>query len=160
MNSIDWNIVELAPNEFSSYEDYFGFFESEPEPETFFSFEKEYKQPLSLPITSVDGLKQPKAQIEIMLSNQKYEYERKVYTLMTLIGDIGGFQGAIFMIPAFLLSFYTPKMFEASLLSDMPVKKPKKKGRRNRGRRNAEPSLGERLESDHVISLIQEMALI
>ena len=50
---------------------------------------------------------------------------------MTLIGDIGGFQGAIFMIPAFILSFYTPKMFEASLLSDMPVKKPKKQRARS-----------------------------
>ena len=60
---------------------------------------------------------------------------------MTLIGDIGGFQGAIFMVPAFILSFYTPKMFEASLLSDMPVKRTKKQRRRNRGRRD-EPSLG------------------
>ena len=48
---------------------------------------------------------------------------------MVLIGDIGGFQGAIVLIPAFLLSFYTPKMYEASLLSDMPIKKPKKRRR-------------------------------
>ena len=71
------------------------------------------------------------------------------------------------MIPAFLLSFYTPKMFEASLLSEMPVKKTKKKGRKNRGRRDDEPRLGESLHSgqgilnpDNVISLIQEMALV
>ena len=71
------------------------------------------------------------------------------------------------MIPAFLLSFYTPKMFEASLLSDMPVKKPKKQKRRNKNRRRDEPPLEERLvngqgilNSDDVIGLIHEMTLI
>ena len=89
-----------------------------------------------------------------------------MYTLMVLIGDIGGFQGAIVLIPAFFLSFYTPKMYEASLLSDMPIKKPKQ-GRRSQNR-NDEPPLEERLQhggqetlqDGDVISLIQEMALI
>ena len=58
-----------------------------------------------------------------------------MYILLALIGDIGGFQTAIFMIPAFLLSFYTPKMFGASLLSDMPVKSKKN---REKGIRSAE----------------------
>ena len=65
------------------------------------------------------------------MSSKKYEHEQRVYTLLTLISDIGGFQGVIYMFPAFLLSFYTPKMFEVSLLSDMPVKRPKKQRRRN-----------------------------
>lgn len=63
---------------------------------------------------------------------------------MTLLSDIGGFQGAIFIFPAFLLSFYAPKMFEASLLSDMPVKKRKK--RRNR-QRSSDSTLEERLRN-------------
>ena len=49
-----------------------------------------------------------------------------MYTLMVLISDIGGSQEAIILIPTFFLSFYTPKMYEASVLSDMPSKKPKK----------------------------------
>ena len=90
-----------------------------------------------------------------------------MYTLLTLIGDIGGFQGAIFMIPAFLMSFYTPKMFEASLLSEITVKKPKKQGKRSKNRRRDEPPLEERLvngqgilNSDDVADLIHEMALV
>ena len=31
MDKIDWKIVEMAQNEFSSEEDYIGLFESEPE---------------------------------------------------------------------------------------------------------------------------------
>lgn len=141
---IKWLKVELAPNEFSSQEDYFGFFESEPEPETFFSWEKDYESKESTPMPETKGLTQPRGQIEIILSNKKYEHERKVYALMTLIGDIGGFQGAVFMFPAFLLSFYTPKMFEASLLSEMPIKK-RKKHRRRTQNRSGEPPMEERL---------------
>ena len=44
MDTINWRIVEMALNEFSSKEDYIGLFESEPEPQTFFSLEKEYQQ--------------------------------------------------------------------------------------------------------------------
>ena len=89
-----------------------------------------------------------------------------MYTFLILIGDIGGFQGAIFMIPAFFLSFYSPKMFEKSLLEDMPIKKKQHKRRRNR-QHNGDSSLGERLENGQgtlqdgdVIGLIQEMSLM
>ena len=119
--------MQLAINEFTSYEDYIGLFQSEPEPETFFSVQT-LKTPPAFPKPKF-GFTQPKAIIELLLSDQKFEYERKVYTLMTLIGDIGGFQGAIIILPAFLLSFYTPKMFEAQLLSEMPIKKRKKQRR-------------------------------
>ena len=42
---------------------------------------------------------------------------------MSLIGDFGGFQGAIIMFPVFFLSFYASNMFESSLLEGTPVKK-------------------------------------
>ena len=38
---------------------------------------------------------------EIMLQ------ERSAYTLFTLLGDFGGFQGAIIIFPSFLMSFYS-----------------------------------------------------
>ena len=44
LDTFDWKMVELAPNEFSSKEDYIGLFESEPEPKTFFSLEKDYRK--------------------------------------------------------------------------------------------------------------------
>ena len=120
-----------------------------------------------MPIKNSEVLRQPRSIVELILSNKKYEHERKVYTILILVGDIGGFQGAIFMIPAFFLSFYTPKMFEKSLLQDMPIKKKKQHKRRRTQQRNGDPPLGERLENGQgtledgdVISLIQEMSLM
>ena len=40
VNAVDWQVAELALNEFSTKEDYIGLFESEPESKTFFSLEK------------------------------------------------------------------------------------------------------------------------
>lgn len=125
-DKIEWVEVHLAINEFTSHEDYVGLFPGEPESETFFSVEKSQPSVLNFPLKQ-GGMIQPKGVFEVFLSNQKYENERKVYTLMTLIGDIGGFQGAIIILPTFLLSFYAPKMFEAQLLSEMPVKKTKQR---------------------------------
>ena len=39
-DKIYWEDMKLAINEFSTYEDYIGLFQSEPEPETFFSVQK------------------------------------------------------------------------------------------------------------------------
>ena len=43
VGTIDWAVAELAPNEFSSKEDYIGLFESESKPQTFLSLEKDYQ---------------------------------------------------------------------------------------------------------------------
>ena len=51
--------------------------------------------------------------------------ERKYYTFMTLIGDVGGFNGAIILFPAFIMSIYSSQMFSSSLNSNIPVKKKK-----------------------------------
>ena len=53
----------------------------------------------------------PAFELFFFLSDIKRTYERKAYTFMTLIGDIGGFNGAVFIFPAFLLSWYNEKMF-------------------------------------------------
>ena len=74
---IDWLLMELAPNEFTSYEDYVGLFDNDPKPVTFFSLEKVAKNPQNIPSLSDNQiLKQPKAIIELKLSNQKYEHDR------------------------------------------------------------------------------------
>ena len=73
---IDWQLMELAPNEFTSYEDYVGLFDNDPEPVTFFSLEKVSQSPTKYPIPGHQEIKQPKALIELKLSNQKYEHER------------------------------------------------------------------------------------
>ena len=42
---------------------------------------------------------------------------------MILIGDIGGFNGAIIMFPAFLLAWYSERMYQSSVYQELPVKK-------------------------------------
>ena len=49
--------------------------------------------------------------IKLMLSTNKYVYERSVYTFFTLIGDVGGFNSAIIILPTFLMSIYSKRMY-------------------------------------------------
>ena len=43
------------------------------------------------------------------------EYSRTAYTFFILLGDVGGFNGAIIIFPAFVFSFYSASMYEKSL---------------------------------------------
>ncbi len=38
--------------------------------------------------------------------------ERSKYTVFVLLGDVGGFNGAIMILPAYLMSFYSEKMYQ------------------------------------------------
>ena len=58
---------------------------------------------------------------------------------MTLIGDLGGFNGAIMLIPTLMMSIYSKTMFESSLEQEIPV-------RRANDRKNKKPKNG--LEQD------------
>ena len=102
-------------------------FSSDPDPIHFLTIEKEYTPGITTSLNMKVGVTRASAVLELVISNQKYEHERRFYTLMTLVEDIGGFQGAIILLPAFLMSFYSPKMFEASIASRMPVKKKRKR---------------------------------
>ena len=51
---------------------------------------------------------------------------------MILIGDIGGFAGAIVIFPSFLMSWYSSKIFTASVLQEIPVDKSKKKSKKGK----------------------------
>ena len=59
----------------------------------------------------------PGFNIEIKMSQRANAYERSAYTLLALLGDIGGFNGAIIILPTYLMSFYTPRMYQASVYS-------------------------------------------
>ena len=97
---------ELALNEYNDNGDIIGLFTSEPEPYSFLNIEKINKK------EEVNYSPNPKLlQYEFKLSNQKYTYTRQVYTVMTMIGDLGGFYGAIVIIPAFLMTIYSENMF-------------------------------------------------
>ena len=53
--------------------------------------------------------------MRLELSTNKYVYERSVYTFFTLIGDVGGFNGAIVILPTFLMAMYSERMYQGSI---------------------------------------------
>ena len=126
----------LAPNEFTDYTDSLGLFGTDPEPQKFFSVER-YEEQFVPFTTSLEGLGVrynqdsslvlPKLDIEFVLSNKLHKFERTRYNLMMLVGDLGGFNSAVALIPSFLLSFYTPKMLQKSIASKTPVELPRQR---------------------------------
>ena len=85
-------------NEHTDNHDSFGFLSGASEPYSFMSVDSLEKQ---IDI-STDFLSH--FEIRLELADVKYESERQVYTFFTLIGDIGGFNGAIIILPAYLMA--------------------------------------------------------
>ena len=56
-----------------------------------------------------------RATLKIQLSDTRVKYSRSKYTLFILLGDFGGFNGAVLMFPAMLLSLYSQRMFTAAV---------------------------------------------
>ena len=69
----------------------------------------------------------PSIDIVVRLSDTKHEYERQVYTVFALIGDIGGFNGAIIMLPTFLMTRYSQCMYKSAIQEEIPTRKTKKR---------------------------------
>ena len=67
--------------------------------------------------------------LEVKLSSKQTRYEREAYNLLALIGDVGGFNGAVIAFPGFLMAIYSDRMFKRALQSEIPVKRKKKKQR-------------------------------
>ena len=59
-------------------------------------------RPVSLPILEMN----------ITLSDQMMTAERSQYSFFTLLGDVGGFNGAIIIFPAYIMSFYSSRMYQ------------------------------------------------
>ena len=79
---------------------------------------------------------------------------------MILLGDIGGFNGAIFIFPAFLLSWYNEKMFTSSLYEELPVKQKKSKANSYSALQRkiaSNESFNDGLAPDDINSLIKEV---
>ena len=89
---------KLALNEYTDNNDSFGFLSSASEPYSFMSVDSQENRLDPSP----DFL--PHFQVRLELADIKYEKERQVYTFFTMIGDIGGFNGAITILPAFLMA--------------------------------------------------------
>ena len=68
----------------------------------------------------------PAYHLEIALDDNMYYSERQAYGVLTLLGDFGGFNDAIFMVVGALIGYYSEKMFLKSITDDMNRKKPVK----------------------------------
>ena len=60
-------------------------------------------------------LQLPNVKISVVLSNALHQTERKVYSVFTMIGDIGGFNGAIIILPSYILATYSARMYSSSI---------------------------------------------
>ena len=57
----------------------------------------------------------PQSRTQFTLSSTYHSFERQRYTVFALIGDLGGFLGAIVIIPTQLMSYYASGMLSRSL---------------------------------------------
>ena len=105
----------MAKNEFLDHKNLLGLFESEPEPFSFLSIDKISKKVTDSPNAEIN--------FRIKLSNKVHTYERQVYTIFTMVSDIGGFYGAIVIIPTLFVQFYSSRMFNMSLQEELPVRR-------------------------------------
>ena len=105
--------LELGPNEFTDEVDHLGLFrKSDPEPYTFLSIESQTE--------GTKTVEYPYA--TIILSPIKHTYERATFTLMMLLGELGGLYGAIIGIPSYFISYFTANLFKSALTGLVPLK--------------------------------------
>ena len=76
--------------------------------------------------------------VQFKLSNKRNTYERQSYTLFQLLGDIGGFNGAVIIFPSIVMRSFSGMMFQHSIAKQVPIRKPKKKKNRENERRLSE----------------------
>ena len=66
----------------------------------------------------------------LQLSDKKWTHERQVYSLMMLVGDLGGFNSAVYLSPSFLMSIFSQLIFKWAVVNAYPVKTSKTKKQR------------------------------
>ena len=139
--------VKIQVNEFVDINDYFGVFVPEPEPDVFFSIDSIIPKVETAPFNlhgwnatasqeiiseleaknSSGTVPLPKHSYRIQLSPNQLKMERKFYSFFTLLGDIGGFNGAIIIFPAFIMQYYSEHAYQMANSEQVPVRKSRKK---------------------------------
>ena len=83
---------------------------------------------------------------------------------MTLVGDVGGFNGAAIIFPLYFLSFFSEMMFKKAVAEDMPVKVKSSKTKKNNALQDRltsdEPNSNIFLDHNHIKSLANEASKI
>ena len=94
--------ISLYANTLEDFTDKIGFIQKDPVEYSFMQFDGYKEKPHT---------KTNKMRIIINLDDRLINYEREAYTVFTLLGDLGGFNSAIIILPAYLLNIYSERMF-------------------------------------------------
>lgn len=104
--------IGLGPNSFTDNKDKIGLFSSENEPRTWLTV-KELSSQWTIP------------GISISLMEEQHEYERSAFTLMMLLGELGGMYGIVVALPSYFLASTVEHMFMNQVALQMMPKKRK-----------------------------------
>ena len=54
------------------------------------------------------------------MGNNKSVYKREAYTILSLLGDFGGFTDALVLLVGVFASVYSARMFNTAIASELP----------------------------------------
>jgi len=74
----------------------------------------------------------PKFEVQLLLGREIMSSERASYTFFTVLGDVGGFNGAIVILPSFLMSFYSQQMYNKSVAAETPIRRPARRNNKHK----------------------------
>ena len=63
----------------------------------------------------------------LQLSDKKWTHERQAYSLMTMLGDLGGFNSIVYILPSFVMGYFSQHIFKWTVANGYPVKIVKKR---------------------------------
>ena len=88
--------------------------------------------------------------------------ERVTYTVFTVLGDVGGFNGAIVIFPAFLMSYYSQQMYNKSVAAETPIRRPARRNKQKKSHTVPEQVLdGQKsVTQPELTSIYQQVKLI
>ena len=80
------------------------YLEEEPEPKTFLSVDSIEKVYINEPDGELKDY--PSFEYNFEMGTRKRSFKREAYTFLELLGDFGGFNDGIVLLPAILMTFY------------------------------------------------------
>ena len=108
-------LFELGANLFEDFRDKVGFFRTDPVEHSFFQIEKEN-------VDKISPYKRTETRVKIELSDLFRSQERQVYTFMTMLGDVGGFNEAVIIFPSIIMAYFSERMYRKDIAGEIPVK--------------------------------------
>ena len=61
--------------------------------------------------------------VDILLDFTFKSINRSTYSVLDFFGDVGGFNGAMVLLPTYLMSYFTSMMYKWAITEELPIKK-------------------------------------